>query len=115
MANIGPLPTPERSTRHRVVILVVALLATAGMLALALRLGSWGYDTRSALLHEKRLRTLVEKEPSLEQATEALLRYEGMTQESAGGTEFPQGRCATTRAFTGNGYRYVLCFDEARV
>jgi hypothetical protein len=114
MANIGPLPAPERPARQRLVIVALALVITAGLLTLALRLGSWGYDTRSGLLHERRLRNLVEKKPSIEQATEAL-QAEHMTPGPASGKEFPEGRCTATRAFAGKGYRYVLCVDETGV
>jgi hypothetical protein len=133
MANIGPLPSSERPARQRVAIAAIAITATAGMLSLALRLGSWGYATRSDLLHQERLQRLVEKEPPREAAISAL-RGEGMTvvgtaeneqtlrelAERWGGLRKGEilakgGRRTETLVAAGRDDVYVLYFDEARI
>jgi hypothetical protein len=45
---------------------------TAALVALALFLGAWAFETRSLRLHQERLARLLEKSPRLEQVVEGL-------------------------------------------
>jgi hypothetical protein len=63
--------------RKAVVVVVGSLLITGGLVALVLSLGSWAYQTRRFLLHERRLARLLEQHPTLADASVALLADPG--------------------------------------
>jgi hypothetical protein len=69
----------------RLWILTGAFVVTATTLALALVLGSWGFDYRRYSQHEGRLQRALEQRPSLEQLT-AGLAEEGASVFSAPAT-----------------------------
>ena len=59
--------------RKAVVVIVGSLLVTAALVSLVLSLGSWAYQTRRFLLHERRLSRLLEKHPTATEVSTALL------------------------------------------
>jgi len=63
--------------RKVVVVAVGSLLATAGLLALVLSLGSWAYHTRQFLFHERRLARLLQERPTATDVSTALLAEPG--------------------------------------
>jgi hypothetical protein len=63
--------------RKAVVVAVGSLLATGSLVALVLSLGSWAYQTRRFLLHERRLARLLEQHPTATDVSTALLSEPG--------------------------------------
>ena len=63
--------------RKAVVVVVGSVLVTSALVALILSLGSWAFQTRRFLLHERRLAPLVEKHATLEDISAALLAEPG--------------------------------------
>ena len=53
-------------------VLAGAFTTTAAILALALSLGSWGFDYRRYSLHEGRLERVLQQEPTMPRLTEGL-------------------------------------------
>jgi hypothetical protein len=106
-----------------------AVVITAGLALLSMRLGSWAYKTRRDLIHERRLERLLEKKP-IETQVMAGLAQEGAQDlgvarhpdelralaKRAGpkaGTVAREGtRWPTTRLVTVGGVLYFLYFDE---
>lgn len=85
-ANGGPGRVPcyfpagimGSADRRKVVVAVAgSLLVTTGLVALVLSLGSWAYQTRRFLLHERRLALLLEQHPTASDVSTALLAEPG--------------------------------------
>jgi hypothetical protein len=68
LRHLGLYSSPVR----RVLITLAALVASGGLLWLAMALGSVGFETRKGLLHEGRLARLLEKQPHIDLVTQAL-------------------------------------------
>lgn len=64
---------PVADRRKTLIVVVGSLLVTGGLVALVLSLGSWAYQTRRFLLHERRLARLLEQHPTAADVTTALL------------------------------------------
>jgi hypothetical protein len=126
------LPAPEKRTGRRVAGALAGVLVTGALLLLALYLGAWAYETRSLLLHEKRLSTLLEKKPGVA-AVSAGLRAEGRVEAAfrdgeeiaafarevggARGREILEKsrRALETRAYSQDTVVYVIYFDRAGI
>ena len=59
--------------RKALIVVLGSLLVTGGLVALVLSLGSWAYQTRRFLLHERRLARLLEQHPTAADVTTGLL------------------------------------------
>jgi len=122
--------TDQEARRKKTIAIVAAVAVTMGLAGLAFYLGDWAHDTRSTLLHEGRLRRLVEAKPKEDQVV-AALEQEGMRPVAAarvpvdvatlaarwGGPNHDQiidtgAKAALTRAFAGDGFNYILYFDD---
>jgi hypothetical protein len=64
--------------RHKALVVVAgSVLVTGGLVALVLSLGSWAYQTRRFLLHERRLARALEEHPTAADISTALLSEPG--------------------------------------
>jgi hypothetical protein len=78
-------------------ILAGAFAATAATLALALSLGSWGFEYRRYSLHEGRLRRVLQQEPTMPRLTE------GLAEEGASVLAAPASPVETEQAIEAHG------------
>jgi hypothetical protein len=123
MSELGLLPPPPPRAGNRALAILVAALATAGLLAIALYWGSWAYAQRQRSLHEQRLAHLVEKKPRWDAVSQAL-RDEGMLPVTPAEEEAIRARAEvvaksrrwpTTLAFASRDYVYVLYLDSQQI
>jgi hypothetical protein len=63
--------------RKALLVVLGSLLVTGGLVALVLSLGSWAYQTRRFLLHERRLSKVLEAHPTVADLSTALLAEPG--------------------------------------
>lgn len=71
--SLAETPSAEiRSTRFRVVTMIVAGVVTVGGLIAAFVLGTLAYDIRRANMHDARLRHVLVQTPTVYQVTEGL-------------------------------------------
>lgn len=63
--------------RKALIVVFGSLLVTGGLVALVLSLGSWAYQTRRFLFHERRLARLLEQHPTAADVSTALLAEPG--------------------------------------
>jgi hypothetical protein len=117
----------------RFVIVVGSVGVTAGVLAIAMTLGSMSFEYRQASFHQGRLQRLVEKEPSVELVSTALNEEGTQLVGSAAGEAELRTLCEewtggvpdealasiakwpTARAFLTGDFVYILYFDEAGI
>jgi hypothetical protein len=59
--------------RKALIVVLGSLLVTGGLVALVLSLGSWAYQTRRFLLHERRLARLLEQHPTAADVSTGIL------------------------------------------
>lgn len=114
-------------------IFALAFLLTAGILALSLVLGAWGFDVRRYAQHQGRLWRVMRQQPSAERLTRGLEdegtalvavvtgrdELERVVAARGGGraAEIREkgGRFAETRVFDAADMTYFIYFDEKGV
>ncbi len=89
---LAPNEPPRRGRAFAV--LGAAVLVTIALLSLALYLGAWAFEYRSATLHERRLDKLVEAKASRGQVIEGL-KIEGLERVATARTELERHELAT--------------------
>jgi len=128
---LGEEPEPDQRSGKQWLAIAAGSLGVTGMaLALAMVVGTWGFEQRRSSLHRGRLERLVDRAPSVDRV-EAGLAAEGThlvasadspTELQAladrwGGDDAAEivekgSRWGSTRAFGAEGYVYVLYFDD---
>jgi hypothetical protein len=73
--------------RKALVVVVGSVLVTGGLVTLVLSLGSWAYQTRRFLFHERRLARLLEQHPTAADASAGILAEPGNRSIAAPVTE----------------------------
>jgi hypothetical protein len=68
---------PERERRTLVLALGGGLIAAGGLAALVFTLGSWAYQHRRYTIHDGRLKRLVERHPTVGDASAGILAEAG--------------------------------------
>lgn len=96
---LEPAGQEARSPLRRGWIFAGALLATSLACYLAFWLGSWGFDYRRYSQHDRRLRRLVQQQPTLDRVVR------GLADEGSPLVESPEGSIALEKAARGLGGR----------
>jgi hypothetical protein len=124
--------SPERERRPLLLALAGGVMAAGALVALVLTLGSWAYQHRRYTMHDGRLKRLVEKHPTADDASQGILAEPGNRAISTPSSpselrewvsRWPtrrdevlrkRERWPMLRIFDAGGLVYVLYFDEAR-
>jgi hypothetical protein len=127
----APATEPDGPPK-RAIAFGAATVVTAVLVALALYLGHWAYQTRSGTIHHGRLQRMLEQKPTPDQVV-AGLEAEGMRTEGiAGGDGVKEladrwggrhrdailaqaARAAVVYVFAGDGYVYFVFFDQGKM